>query len=259
MAACLGSVVQLLVSFWKPNIRIIRQFLPFFFFGVSLTGSILKELDVVPQTYFSSSRNLLNLYFVKISWGWNLVLLLPFLFLSNSYNRTHIYVLKRLTALVVATAIWYICTETFFYIEDITGTCYGQSESVQVVREEFSTKAECRRAGLMWDGFDISGHSFILAYSTFLIVEEMVPMLHLVQHNQKRTAVLDALYVALNAIVVIWVWMFACTSVYFHETIHKILGTGCAVLGWYLTYKAWYLNPFSPGLPPHHSDHKQHE
>ncbi|XP_066528176.1 acyl-coenzyme A diphosphatase FITM2 [Hoplias malabaricus] len=256
--AALSAAVNKLVSFWTPNVHFVRQYLPYFFFGISLTGSILKELDLVPKTYFSSSRNALNLYFVKFSWGWNLALLLPFVFLSNSYNRNLLFVFKRLTSLMVATAIWYSCTQTFFYIEDITGTCY-ETGTMQTVREEFITKAECRKAGFVWNGYDISGHSFILAYSTLLIVEEMVPMLHLVQHNQKRTAVLEALYVALNAIMVIWIWMFACTSVYFHETIHKILGTSFAVLGWFVTYKVWYLNPFSPGLPPHYSEPKQHE
>ncbi|XP_072553008.1 acyl-coenzyme A diphosphatase FITM2 [Salminus brasiliensis] len=257
--AALSSAVNVLGSFWIRNMACIRQWLPFVFFGVSLAGSILKELDVVPKTYFSSSRNILNLYFVKLSWGWNLVLLLPFLFLSNSYNRNLIFVLKRLTSLVVATAIWYSCTETFYYIEDIKGNCYEESDSVRVDRGEFGTKTECRKAGFVWDGFDISGHSFILAYSSFLIVEEMVPMLHLVQHKQRRTAFLDALFVGLNAIMVIWIWMFACTSVYFHETMQKMLGTFFAVLGWYVTYKVWYLTPFSPGLPPCHSEHKQHD
>lgn len=195
---------------------------------------------------------------MKFSWGWNLVLLLPFIFLSNSYNRNLVFVSKRLTSLVVATAIWYSCTETFFYIEDVTGSCY-ESAAMQTVQEGFDTKAECKHAGYFWEGFDISGHSFILSYSTLLIVEEIVPMLHLVQHCHNRTTILDALYLALNAIAVIWVWMFACTSVYFHNTIQKFLGTLFGVLGWYVTYKVWYMNPFSPGLPPCQSDHKQQD
>lgn len=197
-------------------------------------------------------------YFVKLSWGWNLVLLLPFIFLSNSYNRNLIFVSKRLTSLVVATAIWYSFTEIFFYIENVTGACY-KSNSMQKIEEGFSTKTECKNAMYFWEGFDISGHSFILSYSTLLIMEEMVPMLHLVQHYQTRTTILDALYLALNAIAVIWVWMFACTSVYFHNTIQKFLGTLFGVFGWYVTYKVWYLNPFSPGLPPRLSDHKQQD
>lgn len=194
---------------------------------------------------------------MKLSWGWNLALLLPFISLSNSYNRNLVFVSKRLASLVVATAIWYTCTETFSYIEDVSGACY-ESYNMEAVRTGFSTKAVCKNAGYFWESFDISGHSFILSYSTLLIVEEMVPMLHLVQHYQNRTTILDALYLALNAIAIIWVWMFACTSVYFHNTIQKFLGTLFGVLGWYITYKVWYMNPFSPGLPPH-SDHKQQD
>ncbi|MCJ8741882.1 hypothetical protein PDJAM_G00075850 [Pangasius djambal] len=256
--SALSGVVNKSLPFLVFNVTFTRKYLPLFFFAVSLGGSLLKELEVVPSSYFSNSRNLLNVYFVKFSWGWNLVLLLPFIFLSNSYNRNLIFVSKRLTALVVATAIWYFCTETFFYIENITGACY-ESDNMQMSQEVFSIKAECKNAGYFWDGFDISGHSFILSYSTLLIVEEMVPMLHLVQNYQNRSTILDALYLALNAIAVIWVWMFACTSVYFHNTIQKFLGTLFGVLGWYVTYKVWYLNPFSPGLPPRQSDHKQHD
>lgn len=214
---------------------------------------MLYDLFICFILFFSSSS-----YFVKVSWGWNLVLLIPFIFLSNSYNRSLIFVFKRLTSLVVATAIWYSCTETFFYIEDLTGRCY-ESKNMQNIQEGFSTKTECKNAGNYWEGFDISGHSFILSYSTLLIVEEMVPMLHLVQHYQKRTAILDSLYLALSAIALIWMWMFACTSVYFHNLSQKILGTGVGVLGWYVTYKIWYINPISPGLPPCRTDQKQHD
>lgn len=195
---------------------------------------------------------------MKVSWGWNLVLLIPFIFLSNFHNRNLIFVSKRLTSLVVATAFWYICTEAFFYIENETGACY-ESHNMEKVQEGFSTKTECKNAGHYWEGFDISCHSFILSYSTLLIVEEMVPMLHLVKHCRTRPIILDALYLALSAISLIWVWMFVCTSVYFHNMIQKLLGTGIGVFGWCVTYKFWYLKPFSPGLPPTLSDHKQHD
>lgn len=196
-------------------------------------------------------------YFVKVCWGWNLVLLTPFIYLSNSQNNSPIMVPKRLASLLVATAIWYLCTETFFYVENVTGACY-ESDDMQTILEGFSTKTECKNAGNYWEGFDISGHSFILSYSTLLIVEEMVPMLYLVE-KCRNTTILDALYLTLTAVALIWVWMFACTSVYFHNLIQKILGTGFGVLGWWVTYKFWYLKPFSPGLPPFQSEHKQRD
>ena len=198
-------------------------------------------------------------YFVKVSWGWTLLLLTPFLLLSNSSLKRNVTFLgRRLLSLVVATVIWYVTTETFFYIEDLTGFCH-ETGAPEVRKENFTSKANCRRAGFHWNGWDISGHCFILTYSTLLIVEEMAPMVSLrtagLEGGHRRQSalprmVLSLLYVALNLIVIIWVWMFACTSVYFHDPLDKFLGTVCALLGWYLTYGVWYQRPMSPGLPP---------
>lgn len=258
--AAVDVIVEKFVTLWR--IPSVRQYFPWVFLVISLVGSGLKELRLVPQTYFSSSRNVLNVYFVKVSWGWTLLLLTPFLLLSNSsFNRSVSFLGRRLLSLVVATAIWYVCTETFFFIEDFTGSCY-ETDTMDVVNEEFTTKASCRRAGFYWHGYDISGHSFILAYSALFILEETAPMASLKAASLSALPrmVLNLLYVALNLLVILWVWMFACTSVYFHDTSHKIFGTACGLLGWYMTYRVWYLKPLSPGLPPsrHPKEQKQH-
>ncbi|XP_024914912.1 acyl-coenzyme A diphosphatase FITM2 isoform X2 [Cynoglossus semilaevis] len=199
-------------------------------------------------------------YFVKLSWGWTLLLLTPFLLLSNScFSRT--FLCRRLLSLVVATAIWYVFTETFFYIEDISGVCFEPS-SADITKTEFTSKVTCRRAGFHWDGYDISGHSFILCYSALFIMEETAPMASMKTTSLSALPrmVLNLLYVALNLIIIMWVWMFTCTSVYFHDQTQKWLGTMCGLLPWYLTYRVWYLNPLSPGLPPqrHLKEEKQH-
>lgn len=200
-------------------------------------------------------------YLVKLSWGWTLLLLTPFLLLSNSsLNKSVRFLSRRLLSLLVATAIWYVCTQAFFFIEDLTGECY-ETGATDVNKLEFSTKASCRRAGFRWSGYDISGHSFILAYSTLFIVEEIAPMAFLKKDklDAQISTVLNLLYVALNLMVIMWVWMFACTAVYFHDLAQKLLGTLCGLLGWYLTYRVWYLKPLSPGLPPRRlpNDQKQ--
>ncbi|XP_060914120.1 acyl-coenzyme A diphosphatase FITM2 [Labrus mixtus] len=258
--AAVDVIVDNLATLWR--IPAVKQNFPWIFLLISAVGSILKELELVPQTYFSSSRNALNVYFVKVSWGWTLLLLTPFLLLSNSsFSRSVTFLSRRLLSLVVATVVWYVCTETFFYIEDATGSCY-ETDSMDVIKNEFTTKAGCRRAGFRWHGYDISGHSFILAYSALFIVEETAPMASLktASLSSLPRTVLNLLYVALNLIVIIWVWMFACTSVYFHDPSHKLLGTICGLLGWHLTYRVWYLNPLSPGLPPqrHPKEQKEH-
>lgn len=217
---------------------------------------------MAPGRTFVMSVPLCCRYFVKVSWGWTLLLLTPFLLLSTAcFRRSVSFLARRQLSLVVATAVWYICTETFFYIEDVTGSCYENS-TLSIINKEFTSKATCRRVGFHWDGYDISGHSFILTYSALFIMEETAPMAFLMKSSLSALPrmVLSLLYVALNLVVVMWVWMFACTSVYFHDPSHKLLGTICGLSGWYLTYRVWYQKPFSPGLPPqcHPKGQKQH-
>ncbi|KAJ8369705.1 hypothetical protein SKAU_G00097330 [Synaphobranchus kaupii] len=194
-------------------------------------------------------------YFVKVSWGWTLLFLFPFITLSNAPNRGLPFVLRRLGSLAVATGVWYACTHSFAYIEDITGSCY-ESRALEEMRLELSSKADCMRAGLTWHGYDISGHSFNLPYFALVIAEEIAPMIELKGAGWRGPAyvdvALDVLYVALNGIVALWIWMFACTAIYFHDISHKLLGTSCGILGWYLTYQVWYPKPISPGLALSH-------
>ncbi|XP_038162549.1 fat storage-inducing transmembrane protein 2 [Cyprinodon tularosa] len=251
--AAMDVIVEQLVKLWR--IPAVRWFFPGLFLILSVLGSVLKELDFVPESYFSSSRNFINVYFVKFSWGWTLLLLTPFLVLCG-YSAPALG--KRLLSLAVATAVWYVCTGTFFWIEDFTGSCFESKASVLAL-SEFASKSACRRAGFHWRGHDISGHSFILTYASLLIMEETSPMnLRTSALSEASKTLLNLLYVALNLIVLTWVWMFACTSVYFHDPKDKFLGTVCGLMGWYLTYRFWYLKPFSPGLPWQPKVQKQH-
>ncbi|CAL8366943.1 unnamed protein product [Lota lota] len=243
-------IVDKFVSLWK--ISAVRQNFHWFFLAISFLGSILKELQLVPNTYFSGPKSFLNVYLVKVGWGWTLLLLTPFLLLSNaSLNRSGSFVFRRLLSLVVATACWYVCTETFFYIENVTGSC-SATDADDVRSKDLTSKITCVRAGFQWHGFDISGHSFLLLYSALFIVEETAPMAYLKTASLSTlpSIVLSLLYISLNALVIVWIFMFACTSVYFHDPAQKLVGTLCAILAWHLTYGVWYLHQWSPGLPP---------
>lgn len=56
--AALGVIVDGLVAFWRNPAA--RQNLHWMFLLVAFVGSVAKELDLVPQTYFSHSRNAVN-------------------------------------------------------------------------------------------------------------------------------------------------------------------------------------------------------
>lgn len=53
-------IVDNFVKFWR--IPAVRRYFHWMFVFITIAGSILKELDVVPQSYFSHRRNIINMY-----------------------------------------------------------------------------------------------------------------------------------------------------------------------------------------------------
>ncbi|XP_068928418.1 acyl-coenzyme A diphosphatase FITM2 [Petaurus breviceps papuanus] len=232
----------------------VRRYLPWVLLAFMLGGSLVKEFSPLPPSYLSNKRNILNVYFVKVAWGWTFILLLPFIALTN-YHLTGKagVVLRRLCTLLVGTVIWYVSTNVFLHIEHYTGSCY-KSPALESIRKEYNSKEECHKGGGFWHGFDISGHSFLLTYCALVIVEEMVVLQEVkIDRSHGLHFTLTSLVVALGCLVYIWVWMFLCTAVYFHDLSQKVFGTLFGLVGWYGTYGFWYLKPFSPGLPPQSS------
>ncbi|XP_060086855.1 acyl-coenzyme A diphosphatase FITM2 [Heteronotia binoei] len=242
---------------WASSVRSclvrssVRRSMPWGLLGLMLGGSMVKEWAPLPESYLSNKRNLLNIYFVKLAWGWTLWLLLPFIGITNYYvTRNALAVLRRLTTLLVGTVVWYACTRVFLHIEDLTGSCY-KSPALDVLHRQHPSKLQCQQAGGFWHGFDISGHSFLLSYCALMIVEEMAVMHNLNTSRIPRLhMVLNCLFLALSCLTVIWLFMFLTTAIYFHNFSQKLFGTLVGLLAWYGTYRVWYLTPFSPGLPP---------
>ncbi|KAH0619114.1 hypothetical protein JD844_018800 [Phrynosoma platyrhinos] len=229
----------------------VRRAMPLGLLSLMLGGSLLKDWAPVPETYMSNKRNLINLYFVKFAWAWTLILLLPFISITNYHvTRNIMAVAQRLSTLLVGTAIWYTCTGVFLHIEDLTGSCY-RSPSLDLLHQEHSNKLQCQKAGGFWDGFDISGHSFLLSYCALMIAEETAVM-HSVKTSQdpRLHRVINSLFLALSGLTMIWLWMFFTTAIYFHDFSQKFFGTLVGISAWYGTYRYWYLTPLSPGLPP---------
>ncbi|XP_038606630.1 fat storage-inducing transmembrane protein 2 [Tachyglossus aculeatus] len=248
LEACAGAVRVCLGA-----VRLRRGLLAWALSGAALGGSLLKALGPLPRSYLSDSGNLLNRYFVKVAWGWTFWLLLPFIALTNyQLTGSRWAVLRRLSSLLVGTAIWYVCTNVFSQVEHLTGGCYQSAVPDEAARKEpGASKEQCHGGGGFWHGFDISGHSFLLSFCTLVIVEEMAVLPEVkTDRGQGLHVALSVLVVALGFLALVWVGMFLCTAIYFHDLSQKVLGTLFGLLGWYATYGYWYRRPFSPGLPP---------
>ena len=221
-----------------------------------VAGSFIHEFLPLPHSYFSNKRNAFNVYFVKLGWGWTLGLLIPFISLTSyvytSFNPTAM--LKHLSRMAVGTFGWYFWVNLFVYIEELTGQCEGE--------ETLYSKESCHFQGFHWDGFDISGHTFLLTYSALVISEEIQVKRwwSAEQRNTRGTTWFDRrhalisplvklLFICISLLLILWEFMLVCTTVYFHTVGQKVLGALAALCTWYVTYRVWYEKELSPGQP----------
>jgi hypothetical protein len=141
----------------------------------------------------------------------------------------------------------------------------------------YETKRGCLKAGHFWHSFDISGHTFILIYSSLVLIEEAKPIvgwdnikdyLRLEDHNRKTqeagvssnplralndseilvlktlyekyTPIIRLLFVGITVLQLLWDIMLVCTMIYYHRMAEKIVSGIIAIVTWYFTYRAWY-------------------
>jgi len=250
-----------LIIIMKTNVKFALLWLVF------VVGSFIHDFFPFPQSYFSDSKNFLNVYFVKIGWGWTSGLLLLYItctLIKQNVNNTKTY-WKHYSRIIVYTIAWYICTTFFEYIETLTGTCLGDDAVLAV--------QSCRKHGYLWNGFDISGHCFLLTFCVLNINKELNGTLNLkieqdnesyeeddrkskVDFKQIAGYAINTEYVnicydvcvnALLILMVLWEIMLFFTCVYFHTLLQKLLGMLFGVAVTYICHKIFNMN--HPMLP----------
>lgn len=256
---------------------------------VTLCSLLSTFVDLPRDFYFVNRKNFLNVYFVKWSWAWTLFLLGSFVF-SSSLVYTGRYfkaMLKPLSRIVIATFFWFVCVNSFDFVERSTflsGCSLGS----------YSNRADCEKSEGKWRSFEISGHVFILTYIALITAEELsifdrwyrlgnfLKELNLnvsVDENQqvnnanddntphpfslltpeekidvayyyRQFSWLVGLFYVLNVLFsVLWLIMVTITSLYYHHLEQKLVAFGVGVACWFITYRIWYprMLPGSPG------------
>ncbi|TGZ37384.1 acyl-coenzyme A diphosphatase FITM2 isoform X1 [Temnothorax longispinosus] len=248
--------------------------------GTIFIVSVIADFVAMPRTYFSRSDNALNQYFVKWGWGWLLSVIVPWVVLTAhtlGCGRRPI-LLRHLARIVLATVAWLVWTKLFNYIETNYGRCLGTRDI------QMQSKARCLQSGRFWSGLDISGHTFILIYSSLILAEEGSSLLgwegikdlimreehtrsvpnetstgplrnlsdddleFLKKAHRALTPYLRGLFLVMTVQQLLWDVMLVSTMLYYHIMIEKFLGGVAAVVTWYVTYHWWYKLP-KIGLP----------
>lgn len=240
--------------------------------GIIFTVSLIADFIAMPRTYFSRSDNALNQYFVKWGWGWLLSVIVPWVVLTAhtiGCGRRPI-LLRHLSRIVLATVAWLAWTKLFNYVETNYGRCLNTRDI------QLQSKAKCLHSGRFWSGLDISGHTFILIYSSLILAEEGASLVgwegikdlvmreehtratpnetstgplrnisnsdleFLKKAHRALTPYLRGLFVVMTLQQLLWDIMLVSTVLYYHIMIEKFLGGVAAVITWYVTYQWWY-------------------
>lgn len=263
--------------FFDTNIKVT------IYLGALILISWLTDYHPFPRTYFARKENLFNQYFVKLGWAWTLFLTVPYT-LMTSYIQCNGALKKvfinHFSRILVATAFWYGLTKSFNYLQTKFGQCSDLS---------YLTKSTCRDEDEIWTGFDISGHAFILIYSSLVLIEEARPICgwgDLCQNLQPDTddesrksedleeyttkglyrwykiftPIVQVNFVLMTMLQLLWDIMVLCTMLYFHNMGEKLMGGAIAIFTWYFTYRFWYssfdLPPDVPGKCTRGDDHQ---
>jgi hypothetical protein len=159
---------------------------------------------------------------------------------------------KQIVRLLLDTTLWWLFTGGFDWLLLISGSC---SESTL-----FDIRS-CKRAGHSWSGMDISGHCFLLLFSTLVLTEEYSALLPAYEElfrpasRQSKplsvelnlpvwnTLLVQIAHYLIIALRLLWIFMMAITSLYYHTFLDKMLGLAFAYTSWKLVYG--YLLPSS--------------
>jgi len=188
--------------------------------------SVASSLVIIPGSFFDNPDNILNTLFVKWAWGWTMYSLLPAVVLvswamGDDFRQNSLR--AALKIFLFGTTGWFLGTQLTFKIGDYTGTCVDSNFSAV---SGFATKRLCRSNGHTWDYFDISGHTFLLSWSVYLMITEL---LEPAREFFKKThsfiiEMVTLLAIAWNVLLaILWIVMLVSTQLYFHTIAEKVL------------------------------------
>lgn len=200
--------------------------------GVVVLGSVLGALlfDLSLDALYVLKQNPLNRFFVKLGWMWTVLPLLAsevvHTLLAGRVRAHH------LAALAACTVLWFMCTGAFEAVNEWSGEC-----SVPAA----AGARACSRARGHWSGWDVSGHVFLLAFSSLAFWELAEPLASLraslQSHSHSPALLLDiAVRCWATAIRLIWLAMLLVTALFFHTVASKLVALALAFACWWLVF-----------------------
>lgn len=241
------------------------------YFAFVFFGSVIADLLTVPKSYFSNSDNFFNMYFIKWGWAWLLLIAGSWISLASYVTccGKRPLIAKHLYRLIIATLIWKVWMWVFTYIEEVSGRCISDPP-IRV------NKSNCLKAGYFWSGLDISGHTFIIIYTTLILAEEGAAFIgwenlretiikekhsrssgvensnsclknlsnedvdFLKEAHDKLSVYVRGLFFVMTLQLIFWDVALVSTILYYHTIVEKLAGMAVAFVSWFVTYRGLF-------------------
>ncbi|KAF9263272.1 hypothetical protein L218DRAFT_973097 [Marasmius fiardii PR-910] len=203
------------------------------------------------QTHFWARKaNFLNVYFIKLAWGWTSAAFL----LLWSTSPTPVRSLSRVVQWLVETSCWLTFTTWFFgpaLINRVVLASGGEclivlpaGDTLSLPVEYCFTKStitpgshpdvfintivppEWKGVPRLQRGHDVSGHIFLLTMSILFLTDQLRTSLRVGQWTMAHKFAIAANI----SLIAIWLFASGTTSVYFHSPFEKITGYGTYTL-----------------------------
>ncbi|CEP16652.1 hypothetical protein [Parasitella parasitica] len=239
-------MMDMLRKYLKPHQAVALVLYP----STVLIAFLYSTIGHPPDSYFSSKRNIFNLFFVKIGWFWVTLVYFAYLYLvgSRRLQNTQAFI-RGASRYALVTLYWYIMTQWLLgpsFIDRVYVLTGGKCSSLlqdTKLNVELATVVQqqvCRRMGGQWTGgHDVSGHCVLLIHASLFLWEELSWMFYnatpFIQMKTRDRAQYFSV-VSVLSLASLWYVMLFMTGVYFHGHFEILSGSIFGVLGWALLY-----------------------
>ncbi|KAG5437132.1 hypothetical protein PCANB_001108 [Pneumocystis canis] len=207
-----------------------------------ILGSLSTLTKGIHTSYFSRSSNLFNVIFAKQGWFWTSLVFI--------YHLTRIEykdILKACFRWLLATLWWFFITQWFFGLSIMDrssvwtgGKCKFDDAKLNNTREHnIYSSVKCKLAGGKWiEGYDFSGHAFLLTHASLFLWSELLLTL-----SSGPKFVKQFQTIAIIALLFLWWFMLLMTACYFHVLMEKVIGL---VIGYFTWASIYFFGPKNP-------------
>ncbi|XP_016301544.1 fat storage-inducing transmembrane protein 1-like [Sinocyclocheilus anshuiensis] len=234
-----------------------RQHFHFLLSVLVMFGPALS-LWVSKYSIFGNKNHYLYRLFLQSCWGWTCVLCGSFIFLlSYCISNSFIHSVCHLSRLLVAGTLWTLFRRLLSFLVDASGSCFEPLQSptevhrnpgalldsdtgpLLLLREE-KGKAACLKAGLQWQGCEVSDDILILSLCCLILAEEIAVFGPCMALGKTVGASLRIIFLLCVLLLGLWIFLILCLLAHFPLFPSQLVGGALGYLGWKgLYYKGW--------------------